>query len=403
MLKKPVILLLLTNIMAFALLFFYRTPLDYNTLYIGLSVTAISAVTYFCIIYFKLGDEYLFLIISMLITLGALMLCRLNFEYGIKQIVWYLISVCAFYASFFIYRYIKNLDRLETVYFVLSVILFIITLVFGSVSGGAKNWINLGAASVQPSEFIKLLFIFFLAAFYSGGRDKLYFNKVKEKYAVSAVVYVYLGFLVLQREWGIAVLFFLIYIIMEYIFEHDWLIISGNVLLAAIGGCVGYLTMYHIQMRISTWLDPWSDVAKKGYQIAQSLFAISAGGFFGSGIGLGKPNFIPEVHTDFIFSAICEEMGMFGGAAIILLYFIFVYRGIKISLKLEDGFDKCVSVGITVMFAIQTFIIIGGVIKLIPLTGITLPFISYGGSSLLSSFIALGILQAVSAKEREEK
>ena len=181
------------------------------------------------------------------------------------------------------------------------------------------------------------------------------------------------------------------------------LLIAGNLLLAAMGGMVGYLTMYHIQVRISTWLDPWADVAKKGYQICQSLFAIAAGGFFGSGIGLGKPTFIPEVHTDFIFSAICEEMGMFGGAAVIMLFFIFVYRGFKISLSLEDGFDKCVAVGITVMFAIQTFIITGGVIKLIPLTGITLPFISYGGSSLLSSFVALGILQAVSAKERVEK
>lgn len=401
--KKPVILLLLTNIMAFGLLLFYRTPLDYNTLYIGASVMAISAVTYFVICFFKMGDEYMFLIVSMLVTLGTLMLCRLNFEYGIKQIIWYLISVCAFYISFFVYRYVKNLDKIGIFYYGAGAVLFIVTLAFGSVSGGAKNWIKLGFISIQPSEFIKLLFIFYLASYFSGSRDKVYFGKIPQHTAVSFAMYVYLGFLVLQREWGISVLFFMIYIIMEYIFEHKMLLIAGNLLLAAMGGMVGYLTMYHIQVRISTWLDPWADVAKKGYQICQSLFAIAAGGFFGSGIGLGKPTFIPEVHTDFIFSAICEEMGMFGGAAVIMLFFIFVYRGFKISLSLEDGFDKCVAVGITVMFAIQTFIITGGVIKLIPLTGITLPFISYGGSSLLSSFVALGILQAVSAKERVEK
>jgi cell division protein FtsW (lipid II flippase) len=144
------------------------------------------------------------------------------------------------------------------------------------------------------------------------------------------------------------------------------------------------------------WMNPWADAAGKGYQITQSMFAIGAGGFFGRGIGLGNPNLIPEVKTDFIFSAICEEVGIFGGIAVILLYFILVYRGFKISLYIKDSFKKLVALGITLMFGFQTFIIIGGVIKFIPLTGITLPFISYGGSSLTSGFIALGILQALS-------
>ena len=156
--------------------------------------------------------------------------------------------------------------------------------------------------------------------------------------------------------------------------------------------------MYHIQVRVENWLNPWEDIAGKGYQITQSLFAIAEGGFFGKGLGGGKPSYIPEVHSDFIFSAICEELGIFGGTAVILLFFIFVYRGIKISLCLHDGFDKCIAAGITAMFGFQTFMIIGGVIKMIPLTGITLPFVSYGGSSLVTSFMALGILQAVSAK-----
>ncbi len=402
-LTKPAVLLLLTNIMAFGLLFFYREPLDVNVLYIGAAVTAISAITYFAISYFHLGDEYLFLIVSMLIALGTLMLCRLDFTFGIKQILWYLISICAFYVTFFIYRYVKWLDKLGMLYYIAGAVLFVITLAFGTISGGAKNWIMLAGKTVMPSEFIKLLFVLYLASYFSGKRNKVYFNKIKQKYMTSIMMYIYLGFLVLQREWGISVLFFITYIILEYIFENDKKIIFGNILIAGIGGCLGYLTMYHIQVRISNWLDPWSDAANKGYQIVQSLFAIEAGGFFGSGIGLGKPDFIPEVHTDFIFSAICEEMGMFGGVAVIMLFFIFVYRGFKIALRLDEGFDKCVAVGITVLFGIQTFIIIGGVIKLIPLTGITLPFISYGGSSLLSSFIALGILQAISAKERDAK
>lgn len=159
------------------------------------------------------------------------------------------------------------------------------------------------------------------------------------------------------------------------------------------------MMLNYVQVRFSSWLNPWADVAGKGYQIAQSLFAIGAGGFWGTGIGMGQPQYIPEVHTDFIFSAICEEMGIFGGIAVILLFFILVYRGIKIALGIKNIFHRTVAIGIALMFGFQAFIIIGGVIKLIPLTGITLPFISYGGSSLTTSFIALGILQGTSSSK----
>ena len=150
---------------------------------------------------------------------------------------------------------------------------------------------------------------------------------------------------------------------------------------------------------MGVWLDPWEDVANKGYQIAQSLFAISSGGYFGRGIGNGSPGYIPEVHTDFIFSAICEEMGVFGGAAIIILYFLLAYRCFKITLNTQNSYNKAVGLGLTLMFSVQTFIIIGGVIKFIPLTGITLPFVSYGGTSIVVSFASLGIMQAISALE----
>ena len=152
--------------------------------------------------------------------------------------------------------------------------------------------------------------------------------------------YMYLGFLILQREWGIMLLFFFTYIVMEYVFERDLKIIAGNFLLSVVGSYIGYCCLGHIRVRVSTWLNPWADVSGTGYQISQSLFAISSGGFFGSGLGQGNPEYIPEVHSDFIFSAICEEMGLFGGVAIILLFFIFTYRGIKIALKLPDGFAE---------------------------------------------------------------
>lgn len=397
-LKNPVILLVVINVIAFWMLHIYLAPDNYRILYTGLSLLAISVVTYLSIYYGRMGDTYLFPIAYLLVTLGVIMICRINYDNGMKQILWYLISVVAFYVSYFCYRYMKFLPKIKWFYFAGGILLFIITLVFGSEINGAKNWISVGKFSIQPSEIIKLFFVFFLASYYSS-KEKMLKGRVKERYVVMFCVYMYLGFLVIQREWGIMLLFFFTYMAMEYVFEKDLKIIIGNIIMAGVGCYIGYCSLWHIQVRVSTWLNPWTDVSGTGYQISQSLFAISAGGFFGTGLGQGNPNYIPEVHSDFIFSAICEELGLFGGFAIILLFFIFTYRGIKIALKLPDCFDKCVAVGLTFMFGMQTFIIIGGVIKMIPMTGITLPFISYGGSSLLASFISLGILQAISAKE----
>ena len=194
----------------------------------------------------------------------------------------------------------------------------------------------------------------------------------------------------MQREWGTTVLILIIVFILTYVFENNKLFIFINFIFAVPVALFGYFFVYHIRVRVDIWLNPWIDASGKGYQIVQSLFAIVSGGFFGTGIGMGNPDLVPAANTDFIFSAICEEMGIFGGVAVILLYFLLTYRGIKIVLSVRARFEKILALGITVIFGLQTFIIIGGVIKLIPLTGITLPFVSYGGSSLLTGFILLG-------------
>lgn len=398
--KKPVSMLVLINLLSFLLLFFYRLPHNLQILYVGGSILILNAITYSIIVFLSLGDEYLFLIASMLITIGVVMLCRLNYLLGIAQVGWYLASICVFYGTYIVYRYISFWSKLKWLYFALSVALYLLTLTIGVTINGAKNWIMIQGYSFQPVEIIKVLYILFLAARLSGSNKKIL--KLPENYVTALFTFVFIAFLLMQREWGLMLLFFFCYIVLIYIYDENKLFVGLNALACAAVGVVGALTMHHIAVRVHTWKNPWSDISNTGYQITQSLFAIAAGGFFGTGIGMGKPDFIPEAHSDFIFSAICEEMGMLGGAAVILLYLIFVYRGMKIALMLPEGFDKCVALGITIMFAFQTFIIIGGVIKLIPLTGITLPFISSGGSSLVSSFISLGILQAISAKGRRD-
>jgi cell division protein FtsW (lipid II flippase) len=288
----------------------------------------------------------------------------------------------------------------------MMIVLFVLTQLIGTRINGAKNWIILGNLSFQPSEFIKIIFVFFMASFVSNPealRLKIADKITPPKWTLMVMVFVVLGFFVLQREFGTALLIFMVYLSVVYVFEKAIIFVSINAILAGVFALLAVQIMPHLKVRMDSWLNPFADIAGKGYQITQSLFAIGSGSFFGSGLGLGYPHFIPNVRTDFIFSAICEEMGIFAGIAIIILFMLLVYRGIKICLLLRDPFTKALAFGLTTTIGFQTFLIIGGVTRVVPLTGITLPFISYGGSSLVSSFLLLGLLQALSGSILREE
>lgn len=394
--KLPAYLLIIINLLGFGLLYMAN---DYKPaiLYIGVGVIGLFLIMYSVLVLCRMGDKFIMLIVCMLLTIGLLMLCRLDITYGIKQIVWVGLGIVVFFAVYCIYYNIWFWDKLWFLYLGVGTVLFVLTLLLADPNRGARNWVSLFGVMFQPSEVTKILYIMFLSCYYSEAWQKPFF-KITPKYITALGTYLFIGFLVLQRDWGTILVLFSIFLFMTYVYGKDKKFLLANILLAGITGVLGCLFLYHIQVRISTWLDPWSDIANKGYQITQSLFAIASGGFFGRGLGNGSPNLIPEVHTDFIFAAICEEMGVFGGTAIILLFFLLVYRFFKISLTASNAFDKSVSLGITLMFALQTFIIIGGVTKMIPLTGITLPFVSYGGTSLIVSFASMGIMQAISAR-----
>lgn len=434
--RKILTLYIVFNIIAFAVLYFHASKYDVDALILGGIVTLFLCTTSVVIIVNRLGDEYLFIIISMLISMGTVMIYRLDNNMLGAQIKWIIIGVVLFFSTYIVYlKFYDKWKKYSIIYFSASIFLFLVTLIFGSAAYGAKNWLEVGPFAFQPSEMIKILFVLYLASFASTLKDKAvivdyensqYFKPLSQKLGFSGFiekyipkklripshfilmfsVYFMIGFLVLQREWGTALQFFIIYSIMTYVFEKRNVImyvVIPNIVFAVIGSIVGYYLTPHIKTRVDIWLDPWSEVYGKGFQIARSLFAMASGGFVGQGLYQGYPESIPNATTDFIFPALCEEMGIFGGCAVILLYFILVYRGIKVSLAIRNVFHKKVAFGITVLFGIQTFIIIGGVIKMIPLTGITLPFISYGGSSLTTSFIALGILQAVSNKSYDRE
>lgn len=394
--RFPAYLLMLMHLLGFGLLYIGNQN-NRNILYVGAGLLLLFILIYTVIILAKMGDKFIVLMACMLITIGVLLLCRIKIDYGIRQIMWVALGGVGFFAAYVIYYNIRFWNRLWFFYLLAGIGLFLATLLFGTNINGSKNWIVIRNFSFQPSEITKILFIFFLSCYYAKSWTKP-FLRLSPKWITWCGTYLFIGFLVLQRDWGSILVFFFIYIFMIYVYEEKFGFLAFNIGLASVVALLGYKFLYHIQVRVSTWLNPWTDISNKGYQITQSLFAIASGGYFGRGLGNGSPGYIPEVHSDFIFAAVCEEMGVFGGAAIIILFFLIAYRCFKISITARDPFDKAVSLGLTLMFSVQTFIIVGGVIKMIPLTGITLPFVSYGGTSIVVNFISLGIIQAISKK-----
>lgn len=394
--RRPRDLLLLFEILTIGLMFlFYKGEVDRQLIFLAIGLIFIIYISNFVLGKVTTGDNYIFLIVSFLLSIGIITIFRINPQTGIQQLQWSFVGILFFYLTYFSVRYIRNLENLGSLYFIISFALFLLTLVLGVVSGGAKNWLNIGIGTFQPAEFIKILLMFILASFYTK------YNKYKKNFNRPGLIilfinYLFIGMLFLQRDLGMAAIFTLMFVGIQFIYEKDRKLVLFNIGILILGAILGYLLFSHVKIRVAIWLDPWSDVYNTGRQIVQSLFAIAEGGFFGTGIGFGYPNLIPVSYSDFIFPVICEEMGIFMGIGIIMLYMLLSYRSIKIALKQEYTFYRILALCVGILFTAQMFLNIGGVVKLIPMTGITLPFVSYGGSSMLSSFIALGILQVTS-------
>lgn len=397
--RTPINLLFLFEILTLILLFFSQgLEIDKYTLFISLGLVLTIYISNYILLKASSGDNYIFLIVTMLMSIGAIMIYRINKELGLKQLIWIAMGILVFFITYFIFKYIKGWENWIYLYIGGAYILFIATFIFGSRIKGAINWISFKGFSFQPAEIIKILLIFILSAYYSNVSK---WGKIKNSsYYLIGIVYSFILLLFLQKDLGMAVIFYSIFMGLQFIYEKDRKLILYNIGLFLLGGTLGYLIFDHVKIRFQSWLNPWKYIERQGYQITQSLFAIAEGGFFGKGLGLGHPDFIPAVHTDFIFSAICEEMGVFTGIGIIMLFMILVYRGFKIGISQDEPFYRMLALGISILFGVQSFIILGGVLKVIPLTGITLPFVSYGGSSIISSFMALGILQVCSEEIR---
>lgn len=399
--RKPRNLLLIFEILSILLLFnFNNNNIDRYIVILFLGLILIVYISNLVLGKVSSGDNYIFLIVSMLLSLGIITIYRLSPKLGLRQLIWVLAGILVFYLTYFIIRAMRRLEYMTGLYLGLSILFFLLTIILAPSKYGAKNWIEISEGiTIQLSEFTKILVIFLIASFYTTFQTRL--KKLNYKYTsyyLMGVIYIFVGFLFIQRDLGTAAIFIAIYTLIQYIYDEDRKSILLNIGLMVTGSVVGYFLFSHVRNRVDIWLNPWTadKVVNSARQIVQSLFGIGEGGFIGQGIGLGYPKQIAFAYSDVIFSAICEEMGVLTGIGIIMLYMLLVYRAIKIALNQEYLFYRILALSVAILFTVQAFLNIGGVIKLIPMTGLTLPFISYGGSSLISSFVSLGILQVTS-------
>lgn len=392
--SRPLLLVFMFVILELSLFFFYKDmkPTKNFIYYTSGVLVLIYLLNILLIKISPKADRYLNLIVSMLFSIGAFEILRLDEASGFRQIIWISIGIVVFYLAIFIMTAMKNkFDKMFFIVLALIYILFIITLVFGKTKYGARNWIRIGKIRFQPGEFIKILYIFLQAIYYKNYKRYASIKFGPEIFTL--ISYSFIMFFFLQKDLGSAVIIYGMMMFSEFVFEKKKYLKYVNLLLAVVMSVVSYYLFSHVRIRVLSFINPWDYMDGIGLQITQSLFAISSGGFIGTGIGLGLPNTIPVATSDFIFAAICEEMGTLVGIGIIMLFIMLISRMFKIALKSNDTFYKVLSFNSAVLFSIQSLLILGGVLKIIPLTGVTLPFVAYGGTSILASFIVLAMVQ----------
>lgn len=333
----------------------------------------------------------------MLMMIGFIMLTRLSVDFAVKQFKIAIISMAVTMMIPFLISRLKFFRNIAWMYAVAGITLLGVVAVLGAVSHGAKLSFSVAGITIQPSEFIKIIFVFFVAAMYHESTE---FIQVVKTTAIAAF---HVLILVLSKDLGAALIFFIAYMVMLYVATRKIYYFLGGLLCGCLASVVGYYLFSHVRVRVIAWQDPLASFEREGNQISNSLFAIGTGGWFGMGLNQGMPNKIPEVKQDFIFSAISEELGGIFAFCLILVCVSCFLMFLNIAMQMKDSFYKLVALGLGTIYGFQVFLSVGGDIKFIPSTGVTLPLISYGGSSLLSTLIIFAIIQGLYLlREREE-
>jgi cell division protein FtsW (lipid II flippase) len=300
-------------------------------------------------------------------------------------------------------RRARSLTRYRYLIGLAGIVLLVLPLapVIGVNFRGARIWVSLGPVNFQPGEFAKIALAVFFAAYLTEARELLR-NRIelRDLAPIGVAWVVSIGVMVFERDLGSSLLFFAVFVVLMWIATERALFLWVGLGLFALGGVVASRLFDHVGRRIDAWLDPWADPDDSGFQIIQAAYSMAEGGLTGTGLGRGEPDRVPFAETDFIFSALGEELGLAGTTAILMAFLLLIGSGLRIALRATGAFEKLLAVGLTTLIGIQGFIIIGGVTRVLPLTGITLPFVSYGGSALVSNYVVLALLVRLSHEQR---
>lgn len=356
-------------------------------------------------------DPLLFPLALFMSGWGLILIGRLAPPFADRQAVWLIVSTLALLLVVSVPRALFWLRAYRYTLLVVGLLLLVATILLGTnpsgQAGAPELWLGFGSFFFQPSEALKIILVAFLASYLAEQYPALRAFGLEQRrlsprilgpillmWGLSVVI------LIWQRDLGTAILFFMVFLTLLYVASGYTPLLIGGALLVIVAGALAYRYIPLVQLRIDIWLDPWAEFDSRAFQIVQSLYAFGAGGIFGQGIGQGSPTFIPVVHSDFVFAALAEEWGLLGVIVCVACVLTFVVRGLRIAVK-ENArpFNALLAVGLSIVLAVQSLMIMGGVLKLIPLTGVTLPYFSYGGSSLLVSFIMVGLLLRLSAGE----
>ncbi|MDP9189875.1 MAG: FtsW/RodA/SpoVE family cell cycle protein [Actinomycetota bacterium] len=375
------------------------------------------------------ADPFLFPLVALLAALGVVMLFRLDEGLARDQATWFVVGLALFSLTIIFVRDYEALERYRYVIAVVGIALLLLPRLpgIGAQTNEAYLSVEIGSVSFQPTELAKICIVVFLASYLNDRREVLVIGArkfaglvlppLKHLGPLLVIWGAAMVMLVFIRDLGSSLMFFGAFLAMIYVATSRISFVLVGLAMFFAGAYFFAATVGHVQERFDTWLDPFADPEGNGFQVAQSLFAQADGGLFGRGLGSSLvqlpgasadcqadfPNcgaILPAPHTDFIYAIIVNELGLFGGGAVVLIYALITERGFKTAILADDGFSKLLATGLTTIIALQAFVIIGGVTRVIPLTGVTLPFISYGGSSVVANFILLALLLMVSDKAR---
>ncbi|MBI4884607.1 MAG: FtsW/RodA/SpoVE family cell cycle protein [Actinobacteria bacterium] len=371
---------------------------------LGMLVAAHVATRYFA----RGADGTLLPLAALLHGIGYVMIARLSDRRAALQTTWSLIAIVAFVLTLILIQRPPDLARYKWTFLFIGAGSLMLPLVpgIGSSVGGARIWVSIGRINIQPGEFAKIGLALFFAAYLADNRELIAAGtrrigpmRIPELRYVLPITLAW-GFavavMVVEKDLGSALLFFTLFTVMMWVATERAIYLLVGMVLFAVAAITAHRMFEVVQTRVAIWRDPWSQYEGKGYQPAQAMFAFANGGTGGTGLGMGSPNKIPAASTDYIFAAIGEELGLVGAGAILIAFVLIIGAGLRVAIRADRTFEKLLATGLTTILGMQAFIITAGVLRVIPLTGITLPFVSYGGSSLLSNYIILALLLRIS-------